>query len=263
MTPIPYKLALGKDWGFSDPLNFFNIKFFIFRNAIGGHANCPPELKCFIEIPNCLDNFLLEITELLSYYKDTNITIFKYNNNILKIEILEWSLYDYDFQLVENIESIIINNNCKKINEIIEIGYEVIYKNICDIYKNGYNYIDTKAKLGFTENSIYLNCYLTKEIEQEFLQQIKVILNDFEFDELKLYKTIINENINFQIYFIKYKTLLSQKEKYIFNIEEIDNRIDEIFSVLNIKIGQFDNEYHKNIEVLFFKKTSANIGLAQ
>jgi len=254
MTPIPYKLALGKNWGFSDPLNFFNLKFFIFRNALGGHANCPPELKCFIKIPNCLDNFLLEITELLSYYKDTNIIISKSNNDILKIEIFEWSLYDYDFQLVENIESILVNNNCIKINEIIEIDYEVICKNICDVYKNGYNYIDTKAKLGFTENSIYLNCYLTKEIECEFLLQIKDILNDFEFDELKLNKTIINENIKFQIYFIKYKTLLSQQGKYIFNIEEIDNRIDKIFRVLNIKIGRFDDEYHKNVEVLLFKK---------
>ncbi|MTH14268.1 hypothetical protein [Flavobacterium sp. LC2016-01] len=252
MTQIPHKIALGKDWSILNPLDFFNIKFFIFNNAIGGHANTPPRLECILSPINSIDSFVHEVKELVKLYSDSNITISKNEEN-LKIEFFEWELYDYEFQLAEKIEDLIEKYNLNSISKTDNYNFEEIFQNRREDHKNGY-FLETKTNLSRTSSRIYFDCNLKITSETEFIEHIKSIFNNFELDELKFSRKLIYQNVQFRISFIKHKTILSQNGKYVFDIHLLDNKLYQVCKDLNVTIGTLKDSYSVKYEVLLFTK---------
>ena len=256
ITKLPHKIALGKDWGFRDPLYFFSLQYFIFHNAMGGHANCPPELFCFVEFNDntSVNDFVEDLKCLLETYGDTTIAISRNHGNVLKIEVLEWTLLDYDFELALEIEKVIQKHQGKNVDETVKSEYHLLYKNVNSAFKDDYHSVETITKFGFTSDSVYFDCHLRYEIEEQFVSQIKELLDDFEFDSAKLHKKVVNERVSFQVSLIKYKTTLSKQGKYLFNLQELDKRITLIVESLGIVLGRIDNDNPEDMETLLLTK---------
>ncbi len=253
-NPIPYKIAIGKTWSYDFPKETYNLNYFSFTSAIGGIGSTPPEIKCTLKIKDSEQKFLEEVNELFKIYKDTNLTILKDNNGVLKIEIFEWTFFDYDFQLISKIEDILEKYVFELINDFDSSQSEVIFKNVCQIYKDGYNYIEPKIFFSYSQFGFELVCFMDKINEEEFLKKINQLLIDFNFDEAEYYRCQNSQEVSFRIYFRKYHTYLSKKGKYQFDTLDLDNSLFTIFNHLNIQNGRMKND----LNVIEVKQTIQN-----
>lgn len=241
-NPIPYKIAIGKSWSYDFPQEIYKLNYFKFSSANGGAGSSPPELKCIFEIKNSEQKFIEEIEKILNIYKDTNLNISKDNNGILKIEIFEWVLFDYDFQLVNKIEETIEKYNFELVTDIDFSKSEVILKNICEVYKDGYKYLEPTISFSYNPLGIELMCFMEKIKEEKFLEGINELLAEFNFDEVDYYRCQNSEEVNFRIYFKKHHTFLSEKGKYQFDVLDFDKRLFSIFNYLGIQNGRMKND---------------------
>ena len=102
-------MILGVYWYYKFPENLYHFNFFQFFKGIGGHANNPAELEAKVSVYD-VDCFIEKLELLKSEFKNTYLSC-KINGNQLIITTGDYSLFDYHFQLVLEIEKLLILEN--------------------------------------------------------------------------------------------------------------------------------------------------------
>lgn len=102
-------MILGVYWYFKFPENLYSFHFFKFSQGLGGHANNPAELVAKVSV-NHPENLLNKLKELHLRFSGSYLNI-KVNENQCMISIGDYQLFDYHFQLVSEIEKLLIDEN--------------------------------------------------------------------------------------------------------------------------------------------------------
>lgn len=128
-------MILGVYWYYKFPEGLYHFDFFRFLKGFGGHADNPAKLQASVSVRDT-ESFLLKITTLKSEYKKAYLTV-KKTGNCLFIETGDYTLFDYHFQLVSEVEKLLKDENAVLIedkisfdtgtNHSLDADYEGIY----------------------------------------------------------------------------------------------------------------------------------------
>lgn len=102
-------MILGVYWYYKFPENLYRFTFFTFSKGMGGHANNSAELEARVSIDNP-ENFLKDLEILVSQFQDLYVHI-KIKENQLLISTGDYTLFDYHFQFVSEIEELLNREN--------------------------------------------------------------------------------------------------------------------------------------------------------
>ncbi|KFF25324.1 hypothetical protein [Chryseobacterium vrystaatense] len=112
-------MILGVYWYFKFPEILYRFSYFKFQKGLGGHADYPAELEARISVSNS-ENLIKSIEELHFHFKHAYVDI-KINENNLMISTGDYTLFDHHFQLVSEIEKLLVLNSAVSFNGPFEI----------------------------------------------------------------------------------------------------------------------------------------------
>lgn len=102
-------MILGVYWYYKFPENLYRFKYFTFSKGMGGHANNPAELEARVSVDHP-ERFLRDLEILVSQFQHLYVHI-KIKENQLLISTGDYTLFDYHFQFVTEIEELLNNAN--------------------------------------------------------------------------------------------------------------------------------------------------------
>ncbi|MDW9380422.1 hypothetical protein [Chryseobacterium sp. JV558] len=115
-------MILGVYWYFKFPDHLYNFQFFKFFPGYGGHADNPAELAAKVQVENA-DDFIGKLEELKGRFKETYLHLNIDGNNLI-INIGDYQLFDFHFQLAEEIEELLIRENAELIDSNIPFSIQ-------------------------------------------------------------------------------------------------------------------------------------------
>ncbi|WP_213280337.1 hypothetical protein [Chryseobacterium indologenes] len=110
-------MILGVYWYFKFPNDLYDFKFFKFHPGYGGHADNPAELAARVEVENT-DDFIGKLAALKERFKKTYLHL-NINENQLIINIGDYQLFDFHFQMAEEIEELLIRERAELLDSSI------------------------------------------------------------------------------------------------------------------------------------------------
>lgn len=106
-------MILGVYWYFGFPEGLYSFDYFKWLPGYGGHVNNPAALGCKVKAPDP-DRLLQRLIMLVVEVEEGLITVYR-SEDILKISIGSFQLWDYDFLLAEKVEEVLEEENVEMV----------------------------------------------------------------------------------------------------------------------------------------------------
>ena len=101
-------IVAGVYWYYGFPENLYSYRFFKFRRGHGGHADNPADLVANIICENA-DEVIAQLKQLIELRSCGFLQICRSGNEV-QISTGGYHVFDYDFELIKSVESILSNN---------------------------------------------------------------------------------------------------------------------------------------------------------
>ncbi|TDD75142.1 hypothetical protein [Flavobacterium caseinilyticum] len=235
-------ILLGVYWSYYLPESIFHINFFKFEEALSGFDDRPASLTATVYTFNP-KKVIKRIKEIHDKYNDCEICIFRQGNN-LKISMVNYALYDYDFFVLNKIESYLNKNwlvfqrseikhsknenliRLKKVNENLENEYNP--------NKNIKIYYSTRNKYSSVSKFIHINCYIATKIKSAYIEDIKEIAISENLNVLYYSEFIKSDISNLHISVSNGRQGINGIKKNYTNIRRFEDKLNTLFEKYNV-----------------------------
>lgn len=235
-------ILLGVYWSYYLPESIFRINFFKFEEALGGFDDRPASLTATIYAFN-LEKVIKHIKEIHDKYNDCEIRIFRQGNN-LKIWMVNYHLYDYDFFVLNKIESY-LNKNwfVFQRSEIKDYRNEnlIILKKVNGNLENEYRpnknikiYYATRNKYSCASKFIHINCYVSTKIKPSYIEDIKKIAISENLNVLYYSEFVKSDISKLQISVTNGRQGVGGSKKNYTNITSFEEKLNVLFEKYNV-----------------------------
>lgn len=255
-------ILLGVYWSYYLPESIFRINFFKFEEALGGFDDRPASLTSTIYAFNP-EKVIKRIKEIHNKYNDCEICIFRQGNN-LKIWMVNYELYDYDFFVLNKIESYLNKNwlvfqrseieHSKNDNLIILKKADENLKNEYHPNKNIKIYYATRNKYSSASKFIHINCYVSTKIKSAYIGDIKEIAISENLNVLYYSEFFKSDISNLQISVTNGRQGVDGSKKNYTNIRSLEEKLNVLFEKHNVTFdfqeGFDDNSKGITIEMM-------------
>ena len=235
-------MLLGVYWSYYLPESIFHINFFKFEEALGGFDDRPASLTATIYTLNP-KKVIKRIKEIHNKYNDCEICIFRQGNN-LKIWMVNYELYDYDFFVLNKIESY-LNKNWLVFqrSEIKHSNNEnlIILKKVNENLENDYHpnknikiYYSARNKFSSVSKFIHINCYITTKLKSDYIADIKEIAISENLNILYYSEFIKSDISNLQISVSNGRQGKNGIKKNYTNVRRFEDKLNALFEKYNV-----------------------------
>ncbi|WP_027385778.1 hypothetical protein [Chryseobacterium gregarium] len=237
-------MILGVYWYYKFPEGLYHFDFFRFLKGFGGHADNPAQLQASVSVSDT-ESFLLKITTLKSEYKRAYLTV-KKNGNCLFIETRDYTLFDYHFQLVSEVEKLLKDENAQLIEDKISFdmgtnySFDADYEGIYDKKKHDFiQLVGSDFKKCNAENvSMRIDGHLPSGLKREFLHDLTQICLQENISVFYYFDFEADDFVNLMLFFTNGRQ--TKDHIQIINIISFGDKIRKISEKYTVWFG------HKN-----------------
>lgn len=241
-------MILGVYWYFGFPTGLYNFDYFEFRQGYGGHMDNPAQLIAKVTTQDP-DKLLELLKSLIEKYPDGNLFIYQDSNN-LQIGTGGHQLYDYDFQLIKEVESIFKSENLK-------INHELKFENAQLIgffneNKKGQITYPKKVFLQVVGSSLRKNnaetlalrmdCNLSLENKRSFISELSELSKSANINVFYYFDHDFLDRTNLMLFFTNGRQGLDFQEKQYSDIASFENTIEKLLNEYDVQLGH-ENGY--------------------
>ena len=173
-------MVIGTFWYFNFPSEFYNFEYFKFKNGYSGYAESEASLIANIEVIDS-KTIIARLQNLIEIYNEGSFYIYEGEKQII-IRIESYTLFDYDFLLITEIEKILKEENVKTSNaEIKNYNYYYLFNETYQSLKQQWSSRFLKLERNNLKNNsgdnvkIRLNCHLNINNKNSFITDLKKI----------------------------------------------------------------------------------------
>lgn len=237
-------MILGVYWYYRFPEGLYDFKFFRFLKGSGGHADRPAQLQARVRVQN-MENFLSGLKILKSQYKRVYATV-KTNGDELFIETGDYTLFDYHFQCISEIEELLENKNAVPADHTIPFDAEATYDfetDVQDLYgKKEHSFIQfvgSDFKKSNAENfSVRIDCHISLPFKRNFIDDLTDLCFQENISVFYYYDFEKDDFVNLMLFFTNGRQ--TKEHIQIVDINSFGNRVQNI-------AGKYSAEFkHKN-----------------
>ncbi|TZF99656.1 hypothetical protein FW781_06930 (plasmid) [Chryseobacterium panacisoli] len=213
-------MILGVYWCFKFPDHLYDFTFFKFYPGYGGHADNPAELAARVQVENITD-FLIKLEKLKTNFRQTHVQV-NINGNQLIINIGDYLLFDYHFQLATEIEELLIRENALLLDSSIPfiIQFNKSYPPERDEFKSIEHRFIQMVGSDFKKNNaenymVRIDCNLPLQHKQNLIHDLVQICQEENLNVFYYHDSDFNEHCNLMLFFSNGR----QKKE---NIQQVD-----------------------------------------
>ncbi len=237
-------MILGVYWYYRFPEGLYHFRFFRFLKGLGGHISNPAKLQARVYV-NYTENCLTKIKELKSVYGKADLTV-KKNGNELLIETGDYTLFDYHFQMVSEIDEVLKNENAVLTDHEIPFGTEITYnfdtnlKAIPREKKHDFiRLVGSVFKSFNAENfSLRIDCHVSLRLKNDFLDDLATACGPENISVFYHYHFVSDDFVNLMLFFTNGRQMRDHIQ--VVDISSFGNRVQGIAGTYSVQFG------HKN-----------------
>ncbi|KAA2224267.1 hypothetical protein [Chryseobacterium sediminis] len=170
-------MILGTYWYFKFPDHLYDFRFFKFYPGYGGHADNSAELAARVQVENT-GEFIRKLEKLKEDFKNTYLHL-NINKNQLIINIGDYQLFDFHFQLAEEIEELLIREHAELLDSDIPFtiqsskSYAPEREEFKNIEHRFIQMVGSDFKTNNAENyTIRIDCNLPLQYKKDFINDL-------------------------------------------------------------------------------------------
>ncbi len=234
-------MILGVYWYYGFPSGLYNFDYFVFRKGVGGHGDGPAQLETSI-VANDADKLVNRLDDLIKKHKQAFLFVSR-DNNILTISINNYYLFDYDFLIAKEVETILhneqvlFNSNRELINpkwlrlenKLPQLAYPS--KDFFQIVSSHLGQYNAEAL------SLRLDCNLNAADKHEFIESLDDLTSRLNIEILYYYENIFLNKSNLMLFFSNGRQGLNFHEKRIVDVQLLEESIAELFNQFSVQKG--------------------------
>ena len=248
-------MILGTFWYFNFPTEIYNLEYFTFKNGYSGYSESESELIANFEANNP-EHIILRLKTLIEIYKEGSLYIYEGKKQII-IGTKSYTLFDYDFLLISEIEKILKEENVKIANnKVIENAkYYYIYNE--EYQKSRYHWKGRFLQLEREELvnnngeclKIRLNCHLDIKNKNSFISDLIIVCKENNIGALYYFETNLESDSNLIIFFANGRQGLRLEPKIEINADLFEEKIEFIMKKYLVKNGHSEGlNFYPNSE---------------
>lgn len=238
-------MTIGTYWYSEFPSEFYNLEYFQFKGGGFGYAEIEAELFTTIEV-NHPDRIISRLKDLIKIFNEGSLYIYEGENQII-IGIKSYTLFDYDFLFIAEIEKVLKEESIKKAN-IENDNYK--YHNFFYLFDETYqkNKFQWKSRFLQLERTnlknhngfnikIRLNCHLQSDKKVCYINDLKTICKQHRIEALYYFEKSINDTSNLMIFFGNGRQGLNLQPTNDINTDLLHDDITVIMKKHNAETG--------------------------
>lgn len=234
-------MILGVYWYYRFPDRLYDFKFFRFLKGFGGHADNPARLQASVYLEDA-GHFLSRIRELKSEYKRAYLKV-KTDGNHLFIETGDYTLFDYHFQMVSEIEEVLKDENAVPAEYKVSPETETAYKFDADhegIYgQRKHDFIQLTGsdfKKHDAENfSMRIDCHLPLPMKTAFLNELTQVCHEENISVFYYFDFKTDDFVNLMLFFTNGRQ--TKDHIQITDLISFGNKIQNTAEKYTVKFG--------------------------
>ncbi|MDR2236414.1 MAG: hypothetical protein LBE92_09835 [Chryseobacterium sp.] len=235
-------MILGVYWYFKFPEKLYQFRFFTFFEGRGGHADTPAGLIARVKVTD--PEYIIQELEILkSRFQKTHLDI-KISGQDMVISIDDHLLFDYHFQLVSEIDSILTEEQAVWLDDHTPFTTE--HHQVFTPEREPFIPIEDKFiqitgsdfKKNNAENlSVRIDCNLPVSQKQPFIGDLKEICHNENLSVFYYYRQDYNDHCNLMLFFTNGR----QKEDSFqnINIHSFGSHVRRMTEKYRLHFGHF------------------------
>ncbi len=234
-------MILGVYWYYGFPSGLYNFDYFVFRKGVGGHGDGPAQLETSI-IAEDADKLINQLDVLVKKHKQAFLFVTR-DNNLLTISINNYNLFDYDFLIAKEVETILHNeqvrfNSSHKLNNPKWLRLENNLPQFVYPSKDFFQIVSSHlGQYNAEALSLRLDCNLNSVHKQKFTESLDSLTSRFNIEILYYYENIFLNKTNLMLFFSNGRQGLHLNEKTIVDVQLLEQNIAELFDQFSVQKG--------------------------
>lgn len=239
-------MILGVYWYFKFPENLYRFNFFKFHKGLGGHSDNLAELEARVSVDHP-ENFIKKIEELHLHFRNTSISI-KINGNQLLISTGDYTLFDEHFQLVSEIEKLLVLNHAVAITGTFEVkSTRTLISERKNFENTEHRFIQITGsdfKKDNAENlSIRIDCNLPIIHKESLISDLIRICHEERIQVFYYYERPFKESCNLMLFFSNGRQMNNAVQDV--NVNSFGSKVRSLTQQYLLNFGQFGGmEYY-------------------
>lgn len=238
-------MILGVYWYFKFPENLYHFRFFKFFQGFGGHADNLVKLEARVSV-NHPESILENLEELHLRFKNIYLEI-KINDNQFLISVGDRQLFDYHFQLVSEIEKLLIHENAI----LIETPFETKSTRYFTPEKEKFEPIEHRfiqiigsdLKKNNAENlSIRIDCHLPLIYKKDLINDLTRICDEESIHALYYHDCDFKNHCNLMLFFTNGRQMENAVQQV--SVNSLGSKIRLLTQKYPLHFGHFGGMEH-------------------
>ncbi|MBI1835858.1 MAG: hypothetical protein HYR91_01190 [Flavobacteriia bacterium] len=250
-------MTVGTYWYSEFPSKLYNFEYFKFIGGGFGYAEIEAKLVTTIEV-NKPYKIISRLKELINSHNEVTLFVFE-GDSQMKIGIESYTLFDYHFLFITEIEKMLREENIKIVNiENDDYKYPKFFFLYDETYqkkKNKWTPSILKLERNNLKNNngfnikFRLDCNLSVNHKIAFINEIKTICREHGIEALYFFEKIINQSSNLMILITNGRQGLKLLPTNDINTDLLQSQISFIMKKYNVEIGYSEEiTLYQNIE---------------
>ena len=234
-------MILGVYWFYKFPERLYYYSFFKFVRGLGGHANDVAEIQARVFVKD-LEQFLAEIKTLKQQYPKAYLSI-KTDRSDLLINISDYNLYDYHFQLAEEIEQLLKQQNAISISNDAPFnavqsydfnnGSEMVFERNKNLF---ISLVSSNFKKHNAENAaLRIDCHLPLNHKKDFINALTQICIEEQISVFYYNDSEFEGQINLMLFFTNGRQTKDKIQNV--NVNSFGDKVLYLLEKYSAKIG--------------------------
>jgi hypothetical protein len=238
-------MIIGTFWYFNFPSEFYNFEYFKFKKGFSGYAESEAALIANIEVvdPKLIT---LRLQKLIETYDEGSIYIYEGKNQII-IGTESYTLFDYDFLFISEIEKILKEENAKISSAEIEkynhyYLFNETYQNSIHKWKGRFLQLErNNLKNNSGDNiKIRLNCNLNSNNKYSFIADLKTLCGEHHIEALYYFEKITGYTSTLIIFFCNGRQGVGLRPKKDINTTIFEEKVESIMRKHLVNTGHVE-----------------------